>query len=218
MRGASAAGRSNAASRAAASALNSVMMRSPSNRSSPRPDSGALQRRDQPHRVDERVPRRTMRRQHLATGCGQRVIAPASLAGALHPSPLDPAAVLESIQQRVERGRLEPDLPVRALVDQLADLIAVTGAVLQQREDEQFGAALFELAVEARRYVLHNNILHNNSTGALAGESGGWCRAGWVRGTTLGPGVTAAGGGGAAPRGRCRAAASSPARERARSC
>jgi hypothetical protein len=57
--------------------------------------------------------------------------------------------MLEPVEQRIERGCLEADLPSRALVDQLADLITMAGPVLDQRQDEELGAAFLELAIEA---------------------------------------------------------------------
>ena len=80
--------------------------------------------------------------------------------------------MLEPVQQRIERCRLEPDPPLRALVDQLADLVTVAGPVLDQRQDQEFGAAFLELAIEARGYRLHNNILPNNPIGRKLARHG----------------------------------------------
>src|SRR3954470_13509933 len=119
--------------------------------------------RDQLNRLDELAPVITLRGEHLAPFCRQAIKAPAALAGLLDPSSRDPAALLQPAEQWVERGHLELQPPAGSLVDQLADLVAMPRASLDQREDQQLGAAFLHLAVEHPRYMLHSDILHNGT-------------------------------------------------------
>lgn len=52
---------------------------------------------------------------------------------------------LEAVEQRVERRDVEFEQAVGALLDQLADLVAVPGAVLDQRQHQELGAALLHV-------------------------------------------------------------------------
>src|SRR5262245_5710326 len=82
---------------------------------------------DPAHRLDERLPCLDLRREHAVT-VGRELVEPAApLAGLLDPGPLDPTSLLEPIQQRVQRIDVERQEPARADVDQLAELVTVTG-------------------------------------------------------------------------------------------
>src|SRR5262245_110722 len=93
------------------------------------------------------------------------MIAPPPLAGFFHPPTFDPAAIFQSIEQRVERGGVEFQHAVRSLLDQFADFVAVAWADLQERENEQFGAALLQLAVgfliidSLHKHILRSRLL-----------------------------------------------------------
>src|SRR3982751_6388312 len=126
--------------------------------------------RDQLNRLDELAPVITLRGEHLAAFCRQPIKAPAALAGLLDPPSRDPAALLEPIEQRVERGHFELQPPAGSLLDQLADLVAMARASLDERQDQQLGAALLHLAIEHPRYMLHSDILHNGTAAGKAGS------------------------------------------------
>src|SRR5258706_10725207 len=84
-----------------------------------------------------------------APSVGSHLIEAASpLPGLLDPRASDPAALLQPIEQRIEGIDVEPQLAVGPRVDQLAQLVAVAGPRVEQREDEQFGGAFLQLAVE----------------------------------------------------------------------
>src|SRR5215510_3046028 len=87
-------------------------------------------------------------RQDLLTFPCQAVITAPPLAGFLHPTAFDPAAFFQPVEERVERSYIEFQHAVRPRLDQLADFITMTLASLQKREDQQFSAALLQLAVE----------------------------------------------------------------------
>src|SRR5215218_8687714 len=114
--------------------------------------------RDVANGGDEALPSRALDCQDLAAGRGQPVIAAAPLASLLDPATLNPAALLQAIEQRIERGDAEPYGAVRPRFDDLADLVAVAWPVLDERQDQHLGAALFQLAIEDLR-MLHSDIL-----------------------------------------------------------
>src|SRR5262245_59924277 len=110
--------------------------------------------------LDERPPRVALRCQDVRTGGREAVVAPAALPGLLDPAALDPAAFFEAIQQRIKGCDTERDGTARLRLDQLAQLVAVPRLRLQQREDQQLGASLLELAVEHGRFdIRHSDIL-----------------------------------------------------------
>src|SRR5919112_6209711 len=90
--------------------------------------SGMIDSSDEAHGVDERLPGVALARQHASAFRRQRVIPPPALAGLLDPPALQPPSFFQPIQERIERCHMELQLPVRAVLDQLADLVSVTGA------------------------------------------------------------------------------------------
>src|SRR5437868_1589581 len=92
-------------------------------------------------RTEKVVPHTPLLAQRAPPGGGQFVIPAPPLPGALDPAPFDQAAVLEPIEGGVEGGDVEVDGAVGAAGDQLADLVAVPLPLLEQRQDEQLGAA-----------------------------------------------------------------------------
>ena len=122
--------------------------------------SGMFASRDQPDGLDELVPGLALSRQHTLTCRRQPIEAAPALARLLDPRPLDPAALFEAIEQRIERVEVEHQPPARLRLDELAEFIAVPGSGYQHRQEEQFGGALFQFAVERREVdVCHKQIL-----------------------------------------------------------
>src|SRR5262245_53655106 len=93
-------------------------------------------------RLDESPPVGTLLGQHFPSRFGDPVVAPPALAGFLDPSPLDPPALLHAIERGVERGQREAEIATGSLLDQLRNLVAVMPVVFDDRENEDFGAAL----------------------------------------------------------------------------
>src|ERR1051325_6610731 len=93
-------------------------------------------------RLDEGPPAPPLCGERLPALRGEPVVAAAALAGLLHPAAGDHAALLEAVEQRVERGDVEAEDAAGAGLDQLPQLVAVAGLVLQQGEDQELGAAL----------------------------------------------------------------------------
>src|SRR4051812_27695803 len=121
--------------------------------------SGMFGSRNLFDRVDELAPIVPLCRQDVAPLRGQAVETAAPFARLLDPLAGDPAALLEAVEQRIERGDLELQPPAGSLFDQLADLVAMPRPRLDQRQDQQLGAALLELPVEHPGYMLHSDIL-----------------------------------------------------------
>jgi len=76
---------------------------------------------------------------------GQPVIAPPALAALLHPLALNPAALFQAVQQRVQGRRVKTERTFGSPLDQLADFVAVAWQGFQQREEQQLGAAFFSI-------------------------------------------------------------------------
>src|SRR5262245_42856079 len=120
--------------------------------------------RDEPHRVDERLPGLALTRQHAAPFRRQLIEAAPALPGLLHPLALKPAALLEAIQQRIERRQVELQLPARAAFDQLAELVAVTRTALNNRQDDQLRRPFLQFAIEhAGVYICHSHACYSQS-------------------------------------------------------
>src|SRR5262245_27524254 len=103
---------------------------------------------DAAHALDERRPRLSLCGQHAAAFDRHLIEAAAALVGLFDPGALDPATLFESIEQGVERIDVEGQRAAGPGVDQLAQLVAVPRPRVEQREDEQFGGAALELAIE----------------------------------------------------------------------
>jgi hypothetical protein len=108
---------------------------------------------DPVQRREEGVPAAALVVEDFLAGGGEAVEAAAARARLLDPAALDEAAALEAIERRVERGDMELQGASRPCVDQLGDLIAVAIALLEEGEDQGFGAALAQLAVGAGFWV-----------------------------------------------------------------
>src|SRR5262245_12917018 len=89
--------------------------------------SGMFPSRDEAYGLDEVVPGSALSGQYALTGRCQAIEAAPSLARLLDPRPLDPAALLEAIEQRIERVEVEHQPPARLRLDQLGQFIAVSG-------------------------------------------------------------------------------------------
>src|SRR5262245_12448076 len=97
--------------------------------------------RDPPDRLDERLPGIPLGGQDAPAFPGQSIEAPPALARLLHPAPPDPAPLLQPVEEGIERGNVEAEAAPRAGLDQLADLVAVPGPALDQRQDQQLRRA-----------------------------------------------------------------------------
>src|SRR5262245_52480307 len=110
--------------------------------------SGMVDPGDEAHGVNERLPGIALARQHPVPLGGQAVEPAPPLSRFLDPPAVQPAALLQSIQERVERRDVELELPGGLGLDLLADLVSMTGARFDDREDDQLRRALLQFAVE----------------------------------------------------------------------
>src|SRR5262245_25211777 len=100
---------------------------------------------DLAERGDEAGPIFALRGQHPASGIGDAVMTAAALTGFFDPAPANPPAILEPVERRVQRGEREPERPARSFVDLPPDLVAVQAALLDERENQDLGAAFLGL-------------------------------------------------------------------------
>src|SRR5688500_14213876 len=101
-----------------------------------------LQPRGLGQRRDKGLPPAALLGQHPAALGGKTVIAAAALAGFLDPPARDPRAILELVEQGIERRDVERQQAARPPRDLARDVVAVELALLQRREDQELGAAL----------------------------------------------------------------------------
>src|ERR1700730_15710263 len=107
--------------------------------------------RDPPHGVDKGGPRLWLLSKHAPPFSRDLVEPAAPLVGLLDPGAPDPSPLLEAIEQRIEGIDVERQVAARPCVDQLAQLVAVPGPGVEEREDEQLRRSAFQLAIERAR-------------------------------------------------------------------
>src|SRR5712692_6064657 len=143
--------------------------------------------RDVVHGAHEVAPDAELLLEHFSAVHGQPVITPPALAGLLHPAAVDEAALFEAVEQGIEGSDVEAQDAAGAGVNQLAELIAVPRAVLEQRQDEQLGAAFLQLAVEhLGSNICHSDICWSQRTKMSRGKSFARRQRTGVRGELLG--------------------------------
>src|SRR5262245_6101015 len=117
---------------------------------------------DPQHRGHELVPERALTPERLTAAGREPVVAAAPLAGLFQPAAGDQAAGFEPAEQRIERGDAIAELAAGALLDQPADFIAVPRPAGEQRQHQELGAALLQLAAQHRPlgslHLLHRDI------------------------------------------------------------
>src|SRR5262245_14868888 len=94
--------------------------------------------RDQPDGLDEFVPGLALSRQDALSCRRQPIEAPPALAFLLDPGSPDPTALLEAIEQRIERVEVKHQPPARLHLDEFAELVAVSRPGLEHGQEEQF--------------------------------------------------------------------------------
>ena len=122
--------------------------------------SGMADAGDAVERREERAPAAALRVEDLAAGGGQAVEAPAPHAGLFDPASLDQPAALEPIERRVERSDVEGNGALGSVANQLGDLVAVAVALLEQRQDQGFGAAFAQLAVGGHMTAAYVSVIY----------------------------------------------------------
>src|ERR1700693_5689899 len=97
---------------------------------------------------DNSVPGAALSLEELAPRRRKPVTAAAAFAVFLQPAAGDETAVLQPEQNRVQRPDAEADLAVGTFFNQLADIVSMAWPAFEQNENQQFGAALVQVAIE----------------------------------------------------------------------
>src|SRR5688572_20593880 len=113
--------------------------------------SGKFVSRHASYRLDECRPGLPLLGEEALSLRRQLVEPAAAFVGLLDPGALDPAALFEAIEQGVEGVDVELQLTARPGLDQLAQVVAVPRARVEQREDEQLRRSAFQFTVERPR-------------------------------------------------------------------
>ena len=79
--------------------------------------------------------------ERLPAVSSETVIAAAALTCFFDPSPLDPLAILELVEEGIERCDVKRQQPARLARDLAGDVITVELAVFERGQDQKFGAA-----------------------------------------------------------------------------
>src|SRR5262245_12270532 len=96
--------------------------------------------RHQVQRLEKLAPDAAANAQDPAAGGGEPVVALAPLAGLLDPASRDPALLLELVEQRIKRRRLEMEPALRARLDDLGELVPVAIRAIEDRQHQKLGA------------------------------------------------------------------------------
>src|SRR3974377_284165 len=120
--------------------------------------SGMLHPRDSADPADKFLPAVALLGQSLLTLRGQTVVTPPSLIGFFDPTSLNPAAILEPVEQRIQRSDVEPQLAPRAAFDELPDIVTMARLVLEKRENQQLSAAFLPFLLQGHTHMCDSYI------------------------------------------------------------
>src|SRR5262245_3548029 len=137
---------------------------------------------DEAHRGHERLPGVPLTGEDTASLRREPIESAAALAGFFHPAPLQPAALFEAIQQRIQRRDMEFQLAAGLAFDQPADLVAMPRALLDNRQDDQLRRPLFQLAIQHPPVnSCHSHIWYRQATGETRAMTKLFIRSGALR-------------------------------------
>src|SRR5262245_40511966 len=125
------------------------------------------------HRLDERVPRFALTLQHPPSVGRELVEPPPAFAGLLDPGAFDPAALLEPVEQRIERVDVKHETAGRTGVDERCQLVAMARPGFEKGQEQQLSRAFLELAVQGSGIdVCHRQV--SQDTCMTSGNEFGW--------------------------------------------
>src|SRR6516164_11455602 len=107
--------------------------------------------RDSVDGADEFLPAEALLRENPLSFCRKAVVPSPSLIGLFDPPPQNPTAVLEPVQQGIERGNVKIERAAGAQLDEFANVVTMAGLFVQQGENQQLSATLFPFV----RYRFH---------------------------------------------------------------
>src|SRR5436190_12747885 len=103
---------------------------------------------DPPDGLDEFAPAFALRLQDLLAGWGEPIVTATALPCFLDPASSDPAPLFQAIEKRIERSDIEAQMSAGTQLDKLANIVAMPGPILHQRQDQQLGTAFLQLAIK----------------------------------------------------------------------
>src|SRR6476619_518269 len=98
---------------------------------------------DEVDRLDAITPASALLRKHVFARGRQAIVATPALPRLFNPAATNPVPFFKSIKQRIKRSDVESNRAARTQLDQLANLVSVSGPIFQQGQNHQFGAAFF---------------------------------------------------------------------------
>src|SRR5262245_15514812 len=110
--------------------------------------SGMVDSRDEAHGVDECFPGVALACENAAALGGKTVEASAALASLLDPLSLKPPTLFQPVEQRIQGRDVKLQLASGTRLDELADLVSMTGARLDDRENDQLRRSLLQFTVQ----------------------------------------------------------------------
>src|SRR4030095_7345344 len=127
-------------------------------------------------RGDERGPSSALCAKRLPADSSETVITAAPLSRVFDPSPVDPLAILELVEQGIERRHVERQQPARFARDLAGDVIAVELAVFERGENEDFGAALARRGPDDRISHMWQSYISSRFKGSRSSTVQGFTR------------------------------------------
>src|SRR6266550_6434719 len=122
--------------------------------------SSMLNPGDQVDSFHELTPAGALLRKHVFARGRQAIVAAPALTRLFNPAATDPVPFLKSIKQRIKGGDVESNRAARTQLDQLANLVSVSGTIFQQGQNHQFGAPFLEFAIwNWRCHILQCHIV-----------------------------------------------------------
>jgi len=116
-------------------------------------------------RLHKCLPTTALRGQNLLALGRQAVIAPAALAALFHPSPLNPSAFLQALEQWIEGGNTEANGAAGALLNEFGNLVAVSRPGLDQRQDQKLRTDFLPLDFWRHGSLPHMAYPYNDGAG-----------------------------------------------------
>src|SRR5262245_53634558 len=122
--------------------------------------------------LEELFPLLALRGQDGAAVSGDLVVATPALSRLLDPAALDPFALFQLVERRVQRGEVERQCAARSFFDQLRELVAMARLVVEKREDHDLGSAFLRFADRASGLHGGGTIFWSPEYCQTAGERG----------------------------------------------
>jgi len=100
----------------------------------------------------------------------QTIVTAAALSAFFDPASMQPAASFQTVEQRVKRSYVKTYRSSRALLDELADFVAVARTRFDERKDKQFGATFLPFhLLGCSLHIWQRNILNDGAGSGVKG-------------------------------------------------